>query len=161
MSCRMVAPPDNCEKTLPPNARGSPAAAHFRAAVGCMPRVGPRTTWAELAWRPIPRAPHRLRVEKTSTGGQHDPRGGVLPLAEWFVSGRSHNPCAELLRVVEMPVDVLNAYVHVLVNLVRTRGAKLAALPAQHNGALSDRELCVTDRAAWSHGTQALGESES
>src|SRR5947207_9891548 len=82
----------------------------------------------------------------------------ILPLPERFVGGWFQNSSPDFFCVLEVPVNIFNVYIHVLVNLVRTRSAERTALAAQHNSALSDRELCVADPAIPSNIAEPLGK---
>jgi hypothetical protein len=85
--------------------------------------------------------------------------GGVLALAERFVARRRDNVCAKSLRLLEVAIDIRNGHVHVLVNLARTRRAVLAALAPDHDRAVGNDKLSMTDNAI-PFDAQALPESK-
>src|SRR5713101_8324152 len=84
----------------------------------------------------------------------------VLPLSKRHISGRLHDSRTELLCMVEMPVDILNVYMHVLVDFIAVRRMILASRRSQHDRALADRELSVHHCAIGSRRSQTLGKPE-
>src|SRR5260370_27141597 len=84
----------------------------------------------------------------------------VLSLPKWHINGRLHDSHTELLRMVEMPVDILNMHMHMLVDFVGMRRTILASRCSQHDRALTDRELSVHHCANGSRRPQALGKPE-
>src|SRR5713101_34560 len=84
----------------------------------------------------------------------------VLPLPKRHISGPLHDSRTELLRMVEMPIDILNMYMHVLVDFIGMRSMILASRCSHHDRALTDRELSVHHCAIGSRRSQTLGKPE-
>jgi len=72
---------------------------------------------------------------------------GVLPLAEGHVRRQLQDARATLLGMLEMLVNILDMYGHVLAYLVGARRPKLGTLAAQHDSALTDVQLRMHDAA--------------
>jgi hypothetical protein len=83
----------------------------------------------------------------------------VLPFAEWHVSRWLDHTRTTSRCLLEVPIDVLDRHVHVLSDLVAVRPTERSPLASQHQGALANRELRVTDYTV-PLGTQPLGEAE-
>src|SRR5258707_14112852 len=84
----------------------------------------------------------------------------VLPLPKRHIIGRLHDSRTELLRMVEMPIDILNMYMHVLVDFIGMRRMILTSRCSHHDRALTDRELSVHHCAIGSRGSQTLDKPE-
>src|SRR4030081_3196333 len=84
----------------------------------------------------------------------------VLPLPKRHIIGRLYDSRTELLRMVEMPIDILNMYMDVLVDFIGMRRTILASRCSHHDRALTDRELSVHHCAIGSSGSQTLDKPE-
>src|SRR5260370_37846426 len=84
----------------------------------------------------------------------------VLPLPKRHISGRLHDLRTELLRMIEMPIDILNMHMHVLVDFIGMRRMILASRCSHHERALTDRALSVHHCAIGSRSSQALDKPE-
>src|SRR5258708_36645481 len=67
----------------------------------------------------------------------------VLPLPKRHIIGRLHDSRTELLPMVEMPIDILNMYMQVLVDFIGMRRPILPSRCSHHDRALTHRELSV------------------
>jgi hypothetical protein len=84
---------------------------------------------------------------------------GVLPLTKWHVGWWLHNVRATPRRMLEVPIDIRNGDVHVLADLIRLRSAKRPAVSTEHDGALRNSKLRVTEHSV-AFNAEALREVE-
>src|SRR5580692_2278234 len=84
----------------------------------------------------------------------------VLPFPKGHSTGRLHDLRTEVLRMVEMPIDILNMYMHVLVDFLGMRRMILASRCSHHDRAFTDRELSMHHCAIGSRGAQTLDKPE-
>jgi len=83
-----------------------------------------------------------------------------LPLSERHIHRRLQDLRAALPGMLEMPVNILNMHNDVLAYFVRPWRPKLGALTSQHNSALGDSQLRMTDAGAGGPSAQTLSETE-
>lgn len=83
----------------------------------------------------------------------------ILTLSKWHIVRGLHDTCAALLRMLEVPSNVLHRDANIRADLLRLWRAKRTPLSTNHDRAVAEQKLGVADHPVPSK-PQPLGETE-